>query len=240
MEPSNPNVEVFNRDAISNLGYLYTTNTKLSSRLATQRSTDVILELGQFEGRSIIDMGCGDAFYTNKFWDKGRPRSMTAIDAAAEAIKICETRKEGRPISFQVGDAHCLPFPDNSFDVALVQSILHHDNDPIDLIREAFRVAPEVLIHEPNGNNLGLKIIEKASRYHREHAEKSYLSAQIVRWVERAGGRAVRSRFAGFVPMFSPDWIAKSMKAVEPLIEALPGIRTLACAVFIIVGKRQG
>jgi hypothetical protein len=49
---------------------------------------------------------------------------------------------------------------------------LHHDDDPQDMIREAFRLAPEILIHGRNADNLSLKIIEKTSSYHRQHREK--------------------------------------------------------------------
>jgi glycosyltransferase involved in cell wall biosynthesis len=37
---------------------------------------------------------------------------------------------------------------------------LHQGDNPRNVIREAFRVAPEVLVHEPNGNNPGVKIVE--------------------------------------------------------------------------------
>ena len=120
-----------------------------------------------------------------------------------------------------------------------MQSILHHDDDPADIIREAFRLAPVILIHEPNGNNFGLKIIEKTSRYHREHGEKSYRSRQIARWIQQAGGEIQWRRFAGFVPMFCPDWLAKLMKAAEPLVEGTPGLRALGCAVFVVVATRK-
>jgi hypothetical protein len=123
--------------------------------------------------------------------------------------------------------------------VALVQSVLHHDDTPVDLIREAFRLAPQIVIHEPNGNNLGLKIIEKASRYHREHHEKSYTSRQLRRWIEEAGGQVVYWQFAGFVPMFCPDPLARLMKAVEPLVERTPGLKALACSVSVVVAKRR-
>ncbi|HEY8600380.1 MAG TPA: class I SAM-dependent methyltransferase, partial [Thermomicrobiales bacterium] len=151
----NPNVEVFNRDVANNEGYRYTTNIRLSSQLATQRSTDTILGLDPFTDRSVVDVGCGDDFYTLRFWDAGRPRSLSGVDSAERAIALANTRKGDRPIDFQVGDAHRLPYPDDSFDLALVQSILHHDDNPQDIIREAFRVAPEILIHEPNGYNVG-------------------------------------------------------------------------------------
>lgn len=101
------------------------------------------------------------------------------------------------------------------------------------------RLATEVIIHEPNGNNLGLKIIEKASPYHREHAEKSYFPGQIKRWIEKAGGRVTRCRFAGFVPMFCPTWLARVTKAIEPLVETVPLLNSLGCTVFVVVGERR-
>ena len=239
MHSGKTNVEVFNRDASARGGYAYTATTRLSCRLATERSLDAILESGQFAGRSVVDMGCGDGHFTLRIWDRSQPRALTGVDAASAAVQIAEQHKQERPIQFAVGNAHKLPFPDNSFDLGLVQSILHHDDDPADIIREAFRLAPVILIHEPNGNNFGLKIIEKTSRYHREHGEKSYHSRQIARWIEHAGGEIQWRRFAGFVPMFCPDWLARTMKALEPFIEATPGLRALGCAVFVAVATRK-
>jgi SAM-dependent methyltransferase len=234
----NENVQPFERDAAQG-GYVYTTSDRLSCRLATQRSFDVILSAGQMTGRSVLDMGCGDGFYTTRFWDQGGLRSLTAVDAAASAIQVARGRSGTRPIRFQVADAHALPFAPDSFDMALVQSILHHDDRPQDLIREALRVAPVILIHEPNGNNLGLKIIEKLSRYHREHGEKSYSSPSIRRWVREAGGEVTWETFAGFVPMFSPDWLARLMKGIEPVLEKTPLLRALGCALYVLVARRK-
>ncbi len=233
------NVDVFDRDAERNQGYLYTKNLRLSCRLATQHSTDAILATERLCNRSVVDVGCGDGFYTIRFWDLAQPKSMVGLDPAGHAIAVANTNKESRPVQFLVGDAHQLPFPDDSFDVALVQSILHHDDNPKNVIHEAFRVAPEIIIHEPNGNNLGLKVIEKLSRYHREHNEKSYTSSRIRRWIEESGGVIVYQRFAGFVPMFCPSVIARTMKALEPIVEALPLLNRLGCAVTIIVARRR-
>jgi ubiquinone/menaquinone biosynthesis C-methylase UbiE len=180
-------------------------------------------------------MGCGDGFYTIYFWDYGQPRAMIGVDAAYGAIQVANSNKQGRPIGFIVGDVHRLPYPDNSFDLVLVQSILHHDDNPLGIISEAFRLAPEILIHEPNGNNFGLKIIEKTSRYHREHHEKSYTSRQLIRWVEQAGGRVVYKQFAGFVPMFCPDLLARLMKVVEPVVERLPLLNAAGSAICVLI-----
>jgi SAM-dependent methyltransferase len=232
------NVQPFDQDAAQG-GYVYTSSERLSCRLATQRSFEVILSAGQMAGRSVLDMGCGDGFYTVRFWDHVQMRALTAADAAPAAVQVACERAGNRPIRFQVADAHALPFASNSFDLALVQSILHHDDSPADLIREAFRVAPVILIHEPNGNNFGLKVIEKLSRYHREHGEKSYGSSRIRRWVGEAGGSVQWEKFAGFVPMFCPDWLARLMKGMEPLLEQAPGLRALGCALYVLVASRK-
>src|SRR6478735_941762 len=92
------NVDPFNRDAESNDGYLYTTNTSLSSKMATARSTATILGMGRFAGRSVLDMGCGDGFYTFRFWDYGKPRAMVGVDAAEKAVEIANRKKGIRPI----------------------------------------------------------------------------------------------------------------------------------------------
>jgi ubiquinone/menaquinone biosynthesis C-methylase UbiE len=231
-------IDVFDQDVVNGGGYVYTTSDRLSSRLATQRTIDIILETDCFKDRTVLDMGCGDGHFTIHFWDVGSPRCLTAVDAAAQAIKIADKNKQDRPIEFMVGNAHHLPYPDNSFDVVLIQSILHHDDDPQDMIREAFRLAPLILIHEPNGNNLGLKIIEKISPYHREHGEKSYNTFQFRKWIRMTDGSIIHHRFAGFVPMFCPDWLARLTKTIEPVLESIPLLRDLMCSVVVIVAKR--
>lgn len=236
--PVNEKVTVFDQDVLEIGGYVYTTSEQLSSQMATKRTAAIILETGSFSGQNVLDMGCGDGFFTIKIFDQGKPRSMVGVDAAEKAISAANIHKENRQINFYVGDAHHLPWKDNSFNLVLVQSILHHDDFPEDMIREAFRLAPKVLIHEPNGNNLGLKIIEKTSRYHREHGEKSYTTLQLNQWINSAGGTQTYIKYAGFVPMFCPDWIARLTKWFEPFIEAVPLLRNLACSVVVIVAEK--
>lgn len=239
MQGERPGIDVFDEDASANAGYLYTQTDRLSCKLATERTTDIILETGEFEGRSVLDLACGDAFYSIQFWDRSIPRRLIGADGALNAVKVAAENSCARPIPFLVSDAHCLPFADDSFDLVLVQSVLHHDENPFHMIREAFRIAPRILIHEPNGNNIGLKVIEKTSRYHIEHGEKSYTPRRMKRWIKDAGGSIVYEKTAGFVPMFCPDWFAKATKFVEPVIEGTPWFRWMACAVYVMVAVRN-
>lgn len=234
-----PETSVFDIDATQHGGYLYTKDAPLSAQLATQRTTDIILQSINFTGCSVLDLGCGDGFYTIRFFDHGNPRMITGVDAARNALEVAKMNVQNRSLQFVVSDATKLPFPDNTFDIALIQSILHHSDHPLEIIREGFRVAPQVLIHEPNGNNMGLKIIERLSSYHREHGEKSYTSRLLKNWMREAGGQVTYEKFAGFVPMFCPDWMANMMKIIEPAIEGLPFLNALACAVYVVAGRRS-
>src|SRR5260221_750631 len=125
------NVDIFDKDASANAGYLYTHTNRLSCRLATSRTTDIILELGEMQDRSVLDMACGDGFYTIKFWDRGHPKHLVAADAATSAVTVGQHNSDTSPIRFLTGDAHRMPFPDDRFHVAPVQTILRQDHDPL-------------------------------------------------------------------------------------------------------------
>jgi ubiquinone/menaquinone biosynthesis C-methylase UbiE len=112
-----------------------------------------------------------------------------------------------------VGDGHSLPFPDGSFDVVLIQGVLHHDNDAEGIVREACRVGREIIVFEPNGNSPLLKILEKVSPYHRQHKEKSYFPRTIDRWLAGAGATVVMRRYSNFVPVLAPELMARVCKA---------------------------
>ncbi len=118
--------------------------------------------------------------------------------------------------------------------MAVIQGVLHHADDPQATIREGLRVARELVVLEPNGLNPGLKLLEKVSKYHREHNERSYSRRRLRGWVEAAGGHVAQEKFGVFVPIFSPAWLARPMAAVEPAVEAIPGLRAIGCSVYVM------
>jgi ubiquinone/menaquinone biosynthesis C-methylase UbiE len=234
------NVEAFNQDVADNDGYRYTTNAQLSSRLANRRLTDATLAAATFTDRRVLDIGCGDGTYTLELCDLAHPRSIHGVDLAAEAIKMAQSRVGGRPITFSSGSACALPFPDSSFDVAYLRGVLHHMDNPIDALREALRVANILVVIEPNGYSPILKVLEKTSAYHIAHNEKSYAPMRLDAWVKRLGGQVCHRQWVGLVPMFCPDWMARFLKQIEPIVEWLPGISHIGCAVYVFTAKTSG
>jgi ubiquinone/menaquinone biosynthesis C-methylase UbiE len=225
--------EAFDRDVAQRGGYVYVTNNRLSSRLATDRQVELILGLARLDGRKALDVGCGDGTFSVRYWDMGHPARLVGIDPADKAVAVADRRKGDRPVEFMVGTGASLPYANGEFEVAILQGVLHHTNNPAGTIREVLRVAPEIVVVEPNGYSPVLKALERLSGYHRAHHERSYTSRTLDRWVREAGGEVVERRFAILVPYFCPDWLARALKAVEPIVEALPVVRRLACAVYV-------
>ncbi len=225
--------EVFERDVDQHGGYVYLNNNRLSSRLATDRQFELALGLAHLNGRKVLDVGCGDGTFSVRYWDLGRPSRFVGVDPGKKAVAMANSRKGNRPMEFVVGTGERLPYPDQDFDVAILHSVLHHASSPADVIREALRVAPEIVVMEPNGYSPILKVIEKASSYHRAHHERSYTSRTLDGWVGDAGGEVLERRFGILVPMFCPNWLARTLKRLEPFVEALPVVRRLACAVYV-------
>ncbi len=220
-------VDAFNRDAVSNAGYLYTANARLSSVLANERLTAAVLDSADFRGKRVLDVGCGDGTYTLELFARGGPASVHAVDRAERAIELGRARAGANPITFEACSAESLPLPDDSFDIAHLRGVLHHLDKPTHALREAMRVARLVVVTEPNGYNPVLKVLERVSRYHIEHEERSFFASTVKSWARELGGTVRSVSFIGLVPFFSPDVVARVLKRIEPLVERAPLIQAI-------------
>jgi 2-polyprenyl-3-methyl-5-hydroxy-6-metoxy-1,4-benzoquinol methylase len=227
------NVEEFNRDVAARGGYTYSTSDRLSCRLANQRMTEAILELGQLEGKRVVDIGCGDGIYSLELKRSGAAEVL-GLDAARAAVESARRLAAGTPnIHFEVADVCCLEEPPVRWDLAVVRGFLHHLYDVESAIARICKVAREIVVIEPNGYNPVLKVIERVSPYHVEHEEKSYQPRQLDRWFESQGCRVEGSCYIGLVPMFCPDLPARLLKLLEPAVERTPLLRNIACGQYV-------
>lgn len=228
------NILEFNKDVQDNQGYRYTRTDRLSCHLANQRLSRIVTDMVSLENKRVIDVGCGDGTYTMEFLAQS-PAYVLGVDAAKTAIDSAMKESVGsKNIEFRVMSAYDLDHIGEKFDVAVVRGLLHHLYDAKDAIASVSRVADEAIIIEPNGYNPVLKVIERVSRYHRQHEEKSFAPPRLDRWIKDCGGRILKSAYCGLVPFFCPDVMARLLKATEPLVESLPLVRASSCAVYVV------
>lgn len=90
-------------------------------------------------GLKVLDVGCGPGTITVGVAEEVKPGSVTAIDAEESSLELARnhTKEMGvENVSFQVGDAYHLDFPDATFDLAYCRHILEWLVDPVKAIRE--------------------------------------------------------------------------------------------------------
>ncbi|MHC4122210.1 MAG: class I SAM-dependent methyltransferase [Planctomycetota bacterium] len=98
------------------------------------------------EVRRILDVGCGNGFFTRPL---AQWANCTAFDFSErmlelnpiEVVKVC-------------GDVLDMPFSDNSFDLVFCSNLLHHVSNPLAAVLEMKRVSSRyVALSEPNRSN---------------------------------------------------------------------------------------
>ena len=87
----------------------------------------------------VLDVGCGDGLIASAI-QRHRP------DVRIEGIDVLVRPDAAIPV--RAFDGEAIPYADGSFDAALCIDVLHHTTDPRILLREATRVARDLLVKD--------------------------------------------------------------------------------------------
>jgi len=88
-------------------------------------------------GETLLDVGCGTGHWSSFFAEMGY--RVTGIDVAPEMVEVAQSTVPDW--TFQVADAHDLPFEDGTFDVVAAMATLEFLPDPAAAVREMARCA---------------------------------------------------------------------------------------------------
>lgn len=142
--------------------------------------------LGLKHGMTAVDVGCGLGYlgytYCPYFGKGGR---YFGIDTNPELLKDAEKGAKkwarGGEASFKVGDAYKLPFPDDSADLVMCQTLLIHLEKPEKAVAEMVRVAkPGGLIVCKEPDNLSTMLTIRYPSLPELEIEEQLLIAKIA------------------------------------------------------------
>lgn len=89
-------------------------------------------------GRRALDVGCGPGALTAHLVRRLGAKAVSAVDPSASFVAAARTRLP--EVDIRSAPAERLPFPDDSFDLALAQLVVHFMGDPVAGLAEMARV----------------------------------------------------------------------------------------------------
>src|SRR5215204_4301046 len=91
-------------------------------------------------GLRWLDVGCGSGAFTEMLVGRWAPASVHGIDPSEGQLAYARARPASRVAQFRQGDAMALPFPDNTFDAAVMPLVIFFVPDPARGVAEMARV----------------------------------------------------------------------------------------------------
>jgi ubiquinone/menaquinone biosynthesis C-methylase UbiE len=149
-----------------------------------------ILDVGTGTARTIINMASNNIF--EKFSFEGLDYFQDMVNAALKNVNEAGLL---RRIKITLGDVHQMDFADQSFDVVIGRSVIHHWTDPEKAYQEIYRVLKNdgiAIIHEPSRDpeKKALNVFNNHRRkfgIHDINLLEKYTVTEILDQLERAG-----------------------------------------------------
>jgi SAM-dependent methyltransferase len=96
--------------------------------------------LGARTGVRWLDVGCGNGAFTEMIVERCAPAAVEGIDPSEAQLAFARRRPLSLLAQFRRGDAMALPFPDDTFDVAVMPLVIFFVPDPARGVAEMARV----------------------------------------------------------------------------------------------------
>ncbi len=93
---------------------------------------------GVAAGQRVLDVGCGPGALTTELVRLVGPDGVTAVDPSESFVAAARQRHPG--VTVEQAAAEQLPFPEEAFDAALAQLVVHFMADPVAGLQELARV----------------------------------------------------------------------------------------------------
>lgn len=135
-----------------------------------RRTSEAIEAIKKYHPRniaSILDIGTADGLMLSQIKTEFPRAKCIGLEYSKELIDL----NQNKSIKIIQGNAQILPFPDNSFDITIATAIIEHLNQPMKMLKEAYRVLKKegVIIlttPDPFWDKIAQKIGYQEKEYH--------------------------------------------------------------------------
>jgi SAM-dependent methyltransferase len=122
---------------------------------------------GVRSGQRVLDVGCGPGALAAELVERVGAANVFAVDPSAPFVAAVQDRLPG--VDVRLAAAEQLPFPDQTFDAALAQLVVHFMTDPVAGLREMARAVRRdgvvaACVWDHGGDRGPLNVFWKAAR----------------------------------------------------------------------------
>jgi SAM-dependent methyltransferase len=111
---------------------------RFMGRFSQPLAVEFVRAVDPQDGQRVLDVGCGPGAVTALLLDRLGSAAVCAIDPSAPFV--AGVRERFPEVDVRQGVAEELPWPDDTFDFALAQLVVHFMTDPVAALREMARV----------------------------------------------------------------------------------------------------
>jgi len=169
--------------------------------MAVDKADNVILLSKDVPHESILDIGAGDGAVLNRLDHLGFGSKLYAVHISESGLKALREKSWKRLVECKPFDGYNIPYPDDSFDLAVLSHVVEHVEHPRMLLREAARVARHVYIEVPLENNRSNRHRLRKDFILDATGHINFYSPDLIRLlVQSTGLRVVRQEIRHFTP----------------------------------------
>lgn len=193
--------------------------------------------LGLDRNSTVLELGCGDGTFAENIL-VSHFGQIDAFDISESAIRKARSQSTSKNVCYHAEDLTTYDYDAKSYwDGAFLIGFFHHVKYFTSMIVSRLaKVCPNVIVLEPNGDNVIRKGLELLPSY-KLAGEESFRLKQLMNIFNSKGYKAIVIHRINLIPPFLPEILFPALKRIESIVEPNPFLNRL-CSSYVIGFKR--
>lgn len=191
----------------------------------------------------VLEVGCGPGYFTQEL--AKTHAKITAIDISPDLLEVAQKKVNSSDVRFKVENAYDLTFADNSFDLVLGSSVLHH-LELDEALKQFYRVLKpggRIFFTEPNLLNPHIFLIMKVP-FIRKLAciapdEMAFLRWPLREKLRATGFQGIKIKSFDFLHPMTPKMMIPMVEKIGLWAERIPLVKEISGSLYIEAKKSQ-